>query len=113
MTGLVLACEISAIIANAICLTIFGVEHAHMSDGFILSTAYWMTVTSGLCSLLAVGTLTLDAIQLRHDPLHYLTPKQRNLSLMSFVFMAYIIVGSLMFKFVLERRFVPAYFVTS
>lgn len=94
----------AAVVLDLICLAIFGASHSNsLHDGYVLSTAFYLTVTSAIFSVAGGSALLVDWINLRSDPARFLTPKQRSLSLMSFIFMLYLLLGSLMFKYVLRE----------
>ncbi|KAF8324125.1 hypothetical protein DL93DRAFT_2162208 [Clavulina sp. PMI_390] len=105
----------SAVVLDVLCLALFGAWHSHrLHDGEVLSPAFYLTVTSGVFSLAGGAALLVDWRNMQSDPIRFLTPKQRSLSLMSFIFMAYLLCGSLMFKYVLDESFLDAiYFVLS
>lgn len=102
MTAIVLLA--GAVILDLVCLAIFGATHSNSRhDGYVLSTAFYLTVTSAIFSIGGLSALLADYFDLLHDPIRFLTPKQRSLSLMSFIFMLYLLIGSIMFKYVLHK----------
>jgi hypothetical protein len=94
-----------AVLLDLICMAVFGASHSYpMRDGYELSAAFYLTLTSAIMSSISIGTLIADLLALRHNPMQFLTAKQRSLSLMSSIFMLYLLLASLVFKYVMERR---------
>ncbi|KAF8336504.1 uncharacterized protein EI90DRAFT_3119742 [Cantharellus anzutake] len=107
-----------AILLDLVCLSIFGTSHSNVEqDGYALSTAYYLTLSSGIMSLIAALLMTVDA--LKHDWVPYgrgklLTQKQRRLAMRTFHFMAYLAIGSIVFRYLLDISYLDAiYFVMS
>lgn len=105
-----------AVIIDLLCLAIFGASHTNNKDGngYVLSTAYWLTLTSGIFSLVSAIGLAIDLIKAQHARKHpgTLTPKQRSLALAMFTFMAYIAIGGIIYKYMLSITFLDSiYFV--
>lgn len=98
-----------AVILDLICLSVFGASHPNtLRDGYILSTAFYLTLASGIMSLTAALFMIVDAYKARArtDVVHLLTPKQRSLAMMGFHFMAYLAIGGIMYKFLLDLTYV-------
>lgn len=92
-----------AILLDILCLAIFGASHSYSHlDGYELSTAYYLTVTSGIITAMALAALISDQ---QREHRQFLTPKQRSLALIAYVFMSYLLLTSVIFKYVLNRRY--------
>src|SRR5258708_2348195 len=72
-----------ATLLDFLCLLIFGVTHPNSKpDGYILSTAYYLTLASAIMSFIAVLLMTIDAVRLARMPqkrAKLLTPQPNNL----------------------------------
>ncbi|GAA5843546.1 hypothetical protein JCM9279_000788 [Rhodotorula babjevae] len=90
------------IAVNAVALTIFGVEHAQ-PDGYVLSTAFWLTAASGCVALAAVVCLFVDglATQWYISGGTGISGKQRSLVVAFDFFIALILVGSVSYRYLI------------
>ena len=90
------------IAVNAVALTIFGIEHAQ-PDGFVLSTAFWLTAASGCVALAAVVCLLVDglATQWYVRGGTGISGKQRSLVVAFDFFIALILVGSVAYRYLI------------
>ena len=106
-----------AILLDSLCLIIFGVTRSNSDgDGYILSTAYYLTLASAIMSLIAAILMTIDALKLSRtsqERIKLLTPKQRNLAMMEFHFMTYLAIGSIAYKYFLGISYVVYLFFSS
>jgi len=105
-----------AILLDSLCLTIFGVSRSNSDpDGYILSTAYYLTLASGIMSLIAAILMSIDALKISRksqERITLLTPKQRSLAMMEFHFMTYLAIGSIAYKYLLGISHLDAiYFI--
>ena len=104
-----LACTIAlscALLLDLLCLAIFGASHPNSkNDGYVLSTAFYLTTTSAILTLIALLANAFDARAARTCPpsqLVLLSPNQRSLAMLSFRFMFYLTVGCIIFKYLLK-----------
>ncbi|KAF9516557.1 hypothetical protein BS47DRAFT_654016 [Hydnum rufescens UP504] len=113
------ACSITlfcALLLDLLCLAIFGASHSSSRhNSYELSTAFYLTFTSSILTLIALLSNVLDAREARKSPRHrrvLLTPNQRILAMVSFTFMVYLAIGCIIFKYLLELTYLnAAYFV--
>jgi hypothetical protein len=110
------------IIINAIALSIFGTHATSMDDGYVLSTAFWLTVASSAVALAVVAFLLIDArltqwytqggTGLSGAFLFPLLPtssltftrlagKQRSLIIAFDIFIALLVIGTVAYRFLL------------
>lgn len=89
---------------NGVALTVFGVEHAQ-PDGFVLSTAFWLTAASSCVALAAVVCLFVDGLAtgwyVRGGT--GISSKQRSLVITFDFFVALLLVGSVVYHFLLPN----------
>ncbi|GAA5935815.1 hypothetical protein JCM3775_007337 [Rhodotorula graminis] len=90
------------IAVNAVALTIFGIEHAK-PDGYVLSTAFWLTAASGCVALAAVGCLFVDglATQWYVRGGTGISGKQRSLVVAFDAFIFLILIGSVTYRYLI------------
>nr|XP_031860724.1 uncharacterized protein CI109_003767 [Kwoniella shandongensis]KAA5527796.1 hypothetical protein CI109_003767 [Kwoniella shandongensis] len=91
-------------IINIIAVTIFGVVHA-VDDGFTYSEAFWLCVCSTAASMFTNATLIYDLIRTSDFKKSGsgLTPKQRNLVIITMIILVYLALGALCFNFLVPE----------
>lgn len=90
----------SSILINLTALSIFAREKVAIPDGYILSTAFWLTASSSCVAFGVMSLLGLDALSTRGwkkgGP--GITPKQRSLVIAWTIFLGVVMVGSVAFR---------------
>ncbi|GAA5863027.1 hypothetical protein JCM8547_003660 [Rhodosporidiobolus lusitaniae] len=86
---------------NTIALTIFGVRQSTVDDGYVLSTAYWLTTASSGVALGVVSLLLIDARFTKWYTINGtgLTGKQRSLIIAFDIFVALLMIGTVSFRY--------------
>ncbi|GAA6059810.1 hypothetical protein JCM10212_003705 [Sporobolomyces blumeae] len=92
------------IVLAIVTCAIFGIQHAH-PDGYVLSTAFWLTVVAAAVAFAVVVSLVLDGIKTKWyvDGGTGLTGEQRSLVIVFDLFIACLMVGSIAFRYLLDQ----------
>ncbi|BGP48693.1 Potassium channel [Rhodotorula kratochvilovae] len=90
-------------VVNLVALSIFGAEHAH-PDGYVLSTAFWLTAASGCVALAVVACLLVDGLATKWYTRGGtgVSGKQRSLILTFDVFCSLLLVGSVCYRYLIS-----------
>lgn len=90
------------IVVNLVALIIFGVEHAH-PDGYILSTAFWLTAASSCVAFAAIVCLVGDGFLTAWYSRGGtgISGKQRSLVLTWDFFVLLILIGAVAFRYLI------------
>ncbi|KAK8847583.1 hypothetical protein IAR55_005442 [Kwoniella newhampshirensis] len=91
-------------VINIVAVTIFGVVHA-VDDGFTYSEAFWLCVCSTAASMFTNATLIYDLVRTPDFKRSGsgLTPKQRNLVIITMMMLVYLALGALCFNFLVPH----------
>ncbi|BGP25086.1 potassium channel subfamily K, other eukaryote [Rhodotorula toruloides] len=87
---------------NFVALCVFGLEHAK-PDGFYLSTAFWLSATSGIVALVSIVALLIDGNLTRwyREGGVGVTNKQRSLIVCFDSFVGLLLIGSVCFRYLI------------
>ncbi|KZV76571.1 hypothetical protein PENSPDRAFT_747462 [Peniophora sp. CONT] len=98
---------------NVVVVITFGVEH-RFNDGFTYGESYWLTVCSTVVSLITNGTLIWDLWRTPNFAKSGsgLTRKQRSLIIINIIFLTYIALGALAFRYLIGLTFIDSLYFT-
>lgn len=99
-------------IINITAIAIFGVIHS-VDDGFTYSESFYMTIASTVASVLVNITLVLDFWTTKNfrNAGSGLTQKQKELVIITMIFLVYLSLGSLLYSLLLGLSFENALYL--
>ncbi|GAA6048621.1 hypothetical protein JCM3770_002061 [Rhodotorula araucariae] len=92
------------VVVNLVALSVFGAQHAKTPDGYVLSTAFWLTAASGCVALAVIVCLCIDGLATKwySQGGTGVSAKQRSLILTFDVFCSLLLIGSVCYRYLIS-----------